>query len=128
MTTQPVVYIDRSEIVPGKRGDVEAAIEALVAFVDEHEPQLLAYSFYIDTDPDRMTVIAIHPDAGSIEYHMDIAAERFRGFEGLIKMTGIEIYGSVNDHVREQLRAKAEMLGGDAVVIREQHAGFSHLA
>lgn len=76
---EPIVYIDRSRIRPGKIGEVRQAIDELVAFIDAREPQLLHYGFYLDEESSRMTVVAVHPDAASVELHMEVGAEAFRG-------------------------------------------------
>ncbi len=63
--SDPIVYIDRSDLRKGKLEEVKAAIRELVEFVDAHEPQLLAYGFYIDGEGEGMTLVAIHPDSSS---------------------------------------------------------------
>jgi hypothetical protein len=39
--SEPMVYTDRSDIVEGKLEELKEGINALVGFVDAHEPQLL---------------------------------------------------------------------------------------
>jgi len=46
--SEPIIYIDRSNIREGKLEEVKAALPRLVEFVDAHEPQLLAYGMYLD--------------------------------------------------------------------------------
>lgn len=124
----PIVYIDRSTIRPGKVEEVRRKIEDLVAFVDEREPQLLHYGFYLDEEESRMTVVAVHPDTASVELHMDVGAEAFRGFADLIEMEGIEVYGEASERMLDQLDAKARALGESGrVVVDGLHAGFSRL-
>jgi quinol monooxygenase YgiN len=125
----PIVYIDRSDIREGKLDEVRAAIHDLVEFVDAHEPQLISYSFYMDAKGTGMTVVAIHPDSASLEFHMEIAGPVFRKFTDLIKLRTIEVYGRPSRKVLNQLQQKAEMLGENAsVVVQEQHGGFMRLA
>jgi hypothetical protein len=45
---EPIVYIDRSEVRSGALPELWQAVERIVAFVQEREPQLLAYGFHID--------------------------------------------------------------------------------
>lgn len=121
----PIVYIDRSDIREGKLEDVRAALPELVEFVDAHEPRLLAYGFYIDEEGSGMTVVAVHPDASSLEFHMEIGGPAFRRFTDLIDLRTIEVYGQPSNKAREQLQQKVEMLGKNGnVVVHEQHAGF----
>lgn len=124
----PIVYIDRSRIRPGKLADLKHAIGELVAFIEEREPQLLSYGFHLDEEEARMTVVAVHPDAASVELHMEVGAEAFRGFADLIEMEGIEVYGDPTDKMLAQLRQKAEALGTDGrVTVARRHAGFARL-
>jgi hypothetical protein len=126
--SEPIVYIDRSEIREGKLEEVKAAIAQLVNFVAEKEPQLLSYHFYLGEDGRRMTVVAIHPDSASLEFHMEIAGPVFRKFVHLIDLQGIEVYGPVSDVARKRLQEKAQMLGRGAPLACEAYAGFARLA
>lgn len=121
-----IVYIDRSAIREGKLEEVRAALRGLVEFVDSAEPQLLAYSFYIDEDGEGLTCVAIHPDSASLEFHLEVGRPAFRAFTELIDLRTIEVYGRPSDTVREQLQQKVELLGeSGSVVVHEQHAGFA---
>lgn len=123
---EPIVYIDRSEILDGKLEGLKVAIKELVGFVDAHEPQLISYSFFLDEEAARMIVVAVHPDSASLEFHMEIAGAEFRKLSGFIRLTTIEVYGRPSDKALKQLRQKAEMLGtGGSVVVREPQAGFA---
>ena len=121
-----IVYIDRSDVREGKLPEVRKAIAALVELVERREPQLLAYAFFLDDADSRMSVLAVHPDAASMELHMDVGTPGFRRFEGLIDLRTIDVYGRPSDKVREQLRQKAEMLGAAVrVTIHESISGFT---
>ena len=129
MPSDPIVYIDRSRIRPGRIGDLRKAIDRLVRFIEHREPQLLHYGFYLDEEQSRMTVVAMHPDPASVERHMEIGGPAFRGFADLIEMEGIEIYGVPSERMLEQLHQKAEMRGEDCrVVVGTLHEGFSRLS
>lgn len=126
--SEPIVYIDRSNIRPGKLDEVERKVVELVDFIDEREPQLLFYGFYIDEEASRMTVVAIHPDAASVERHMDVGGEAFRDFADLIEMEGIGVYGEPSARMLEQLEDKARDLGEQgSVSVGKLHAGFTRL-
>jgi len=121
-----IVYIDHSDIREGKLPEVRAGVQELVDFVDTHEPQLLAYGFYIDEGGMRMTLIAIHPDSSSLELHMEIGAPAFRKFIELIDLRKIEIYGRPSERVLEQLQQKVQILGKNGtVVVHDRSAGFA---
>jgi len=127
--SEQIIYIDRSEIREGKLEEVRAAIHGLVEFVETQEPQLIGYALYFNEEATDITVVAIHPDSASLQFHLEIGGPVFRKFIGSIKLQTIEVYGRPSEKVLEQLQQKAAMLGEAAsVVVHEQHAGFMRLA
>jgi quinol monooxygenase YgiN len=122
--SEPIVYIDSSEIREGKLEELKAAVRELVEFVHANEPRLLSYNFYFNEGGTRMTVVAVHPDSASMEFHMKVAGPAFRGFTEFIDLSTIEVYGKLSDVLLTQLRQKAQMLGSGTVHVHEKHAGF----
>jgi hypothetical protein len=124
--SEHIFYIDRSEILDGKLEELKEGINELVEFVDAREPQLISYCFFINEEDARMTVIAIHPDSASLEFHMEIASPAFRNLARFIRLMTIEVYGRPSDKALTQLRQKAEMLGEDgSVVVQHPQACFA---
>jgi hypothetical protein len=121
---QPILYVDTSSIREGKLAALEPAMQHLARFVEANVPPVLSYAFYLDSARSRMTVVAVHPDSASLEFHMDAGAAEFRKFAELIRLERIDVYGGVSDRVRERLHAKARMLGPAQVVLHERYAGF----
>jgi hypothetical protein len=127
--TEPIVYIDHSDIRGDSIDELKTRVQRLVEFIDAREPQLITYGFYIDEDAANMTVVAVHPDSESLERHMEIGGGEFRKLAHLLTLTAIECYGRPSERALEQLRQKAAALGdGGAVVSIERFAGFTHLA
>jgi hypothetical protein len=121
---QPIVYLDTSTIRAGKLAQVEASVKGLAAFVDANVPRLLSYGFFLDRDRTRMTVVAVHPDSASLEFHMEVGGAEFRKFADLIDLTRIDVYGRVSDAALERLHRKARMLGKGTVAVHDFCAGF----
>lgn len=122
-----VVYVDHSDIREGRLEDLEAGIRRLVEVIRSREPRLLAYGFHLDEDGGRMTVVAVHPDAASLELHLEVGREEFRRLGDMITLQRIEVYGSISPGAREMLQEKAAMLGGSGVTVVERFAGFARL-
>ena len=126
--SRAIVYVDRSDIRDGRVEDVRAAVDGLVAFVEEHNRRILDYRFFIDDDAGRMTLVAVHPDAAALELHLEVGAERFRTMAELIHLRSIEVFGDPGDTVMEHLRQKAGMLGeGVSVTVHRSSSGFTRL-
>jgi hypothetical protein len=127
--SEPIVYIDHSEIRQGSNEELKAGVQRLVDFIDAHEPQLITYGFYLDEEAAKMTVVAVHPDSASLELYMDIGSGEFGKLAHLLTLTAIECYGRPSERALEQLRNKAATLGdGGTVISIGRFAGFTHFA
>jgi hypothetical protein len=125
--SQPIVYIDHSDIREGSLDELKAGVQQLVDFIEVREPQLIAYGFYIDEDAAKMSVVAVHPDSASLELHLEIGAVEFQKLAHLLTLTSIECYGHPSERALEQLRRKAAALGRDGTLLSVgRFAGFAH--
>src|SRR5262245_21979754 len=122
--TQPLVYVDTSEVRPGKLEELKAAIQELAEFVEENEPGLISYSIYFAESGNRMSVVHIHTDPASLDYHLDVAGPQFQRFSDLVTLSSIHIYGEPSDRALGQLREKLRLLGAGDVIVHAPYAGF----
>ncbi|HEY9367633.1 hypothetical protein [Streptomyces sp.] len=126
--TDPLYYVDRSAIREGKLAAVKSGMRDLAEFIEAREPRLIAYHFYIDESESTMTLVAVHPDSASLEFHLELGDPKFRAFAELIRMRSIDVYGRPSPLAVDRLRQKAEMLGGGTVTLHTPQAGFSRLS
>ena len=119
--SQPLVYIDCSEVREGAVEQLRDAIRALAGFIEENEPRLVSYAVYFSEDGRQMTVMHVHADSASLDYHMDVAGPRFGSFAELLTLSSIHIYGEPSDKALGQLR----VLGSGDVIVHRPHAGFN---
>jgi hypothetical protein len=126
--TDPIYYVDRSDILEGSLAEVREGMRDLAAFVEEREPQLIAYHCCIDEAESTMSVLAVHPDSASMELHMTLGGPKFKAFAPLIRLRAIDVYGRPTPAVVERLHQKAEMLGGGIVTLHTLEAGFTRPA
>lgn len=122
---QPLVYIDTSHVREGALDELRGAIKELAEFIEANEPQLLSYNVYISDDGSQMTVMHVHTDAASLDFHMDTAGPAFGRFKDLVKLSSIHIYGEPSAKALSQLHDKAQLLGSGDVIVQGLHAGFS---
>jgi hypothetical protein len=125
--SEPLIFVDSSEIREGKLEDLKKAIDDMVDFIEANEPRPLLYHVYLDADGTRMTVVQVHPDSESMEFHMTAAAHIFRGFVDLVAMASMHIYGIPTDRLLGQMQQKARMLGLETVAVHDLQAGFARL-
>jgi len=125
--SQPIVYVDTSEVRAGRLTELKAAMDDLTQFVEASEPRLLAYNVYFSDDGGRMTVLHINPDSAALEFHMNVAGPKFPPISEFINMLTIDVYGRPDDALVDRLRRKAEMLGSGSVRVHDLHTGFARL-
>lgn len=123
-----VVYVDRSTVRDGKLDELRAGMEELAAFVEEHEPDILAYNVYFSDDGTRMTVVHVHHGYESLAFHMEVAGPEFPSVGEFITLEAIDVYGRPGEDIVEQLRAKASSLGTGRVSVHDLHDGFDRIS
>jgi hypothetical protein len=126
--SEPIVYIDTSEIREGKLEELKSAMNELIKLVETSEPRLIAYNVYFNEEDTRMAVVHVHRDSASLEFHMKVAGPAFPKFVQLIKLLSIDVYGNLTDDLLERMRQKARMLGNGTVLMHKLHGGFARLA
>jgi hypothetical protein len=67
--TGPFTFIARNRLRPGALDAQRRRVPDLAAFVEESEPQLLAFNEYVDVTSGEVTVVQVHPDSRSMELH-----------------------------------------------------------
>jgi hypothetical protein len=104
--SQPIVYVDTSEVRAGRLDELKDAMKDLTEFVEANEPQLIAYHVCFSGDGTRMTVLHINRDSASLRAHLAIAGPKFPPIGELIDMLAIDVYGRPDDDLVRQLRDK----------------------
>ena len=121
----PIVYIDRSEVRPGKLAELKQGIAELADFVEANEPNLGSYLVYFTEDGTEMIVIHTHADSATLQRHFQVAGPAFAKFANLVRMRSIDVYGTPTSALLDGIRQKAFLLGSATVTVHEFHAGFT---
>lgn len=124
----PLVYIDNSDVAEGSLPALKSAIAELATFVQDNEPDLLAYCVYFSDDGKRMTVLHVHRDAASLDFHMEVAGPKFARFGDLLTLRSIAVYGTPSPKALAALEEKARSLGGATLRVEPAHAGFARFS
>jgi hypothetical protein len=123
--SEPIIYIDRSEVRDGKLEELKRAMRELAVLVEANEPRLGAYRVYFTEDGTQMTVIHMHADSASLELHMKVAGPAFPRFVDLVRLLTIDVYGRPSADLMQAIRDKAALLGSATVTLHELGAGFA---
>jgi hypothetical protein len=124
----PLVSIDVSRVTEGRLDELKSLMRELARFVDDNEPRPLSYQMFLDPEGMSMTVIQVHPDSASMEFHMQAAAALFPRFAGLLTLSRIDLYGEPSETLVRLMRDKGRLLGGAPVIVHRMEAGFTRFS
>jgi biotin carboxylase len=119
----PFIFIATNRLKERKLEEERRRVPGLCDFIEANEPRLIAFNEYVNEDGTEVTVVQIHPDADSMEFHMNVVRERAeRAYaETLDATTRIEVYGTPSEAVLEMLRQQAG--SGVSLTVRRRHLG-----
>jgi hypothetical protein len=119
----PFIFIATNRLKPGKLADERKRVPGLVDFVEENEPRVIAFNEYANDDGTEVAVVQIHPDADSMESHLEVVAERAAAAyaETVDETTSIQVFGAPGDAVLDVLARQAG--AGVSLTLKPFHLG-----
>jgi hypothetical protein len=121
--SSPFIFIATNRLKAGKLDSERERVPGLVEFIEASEPRLIAFNEYVNEAGDEVTVVQVHPDAASMEAHMEIVRERAQAAyaETLDATVRIQVFGRPTDAILETLRQQAG--SGVAISVDGEHLG-----
>lgn len=120
----PFVYVATWTIKQGKAEETRKFLSEHVEMIETNEPRLISFDFYLDEDAERASVVQVHPDAESMEVHLEVISEHLAGaFEYLDRTERVQYYGPKSERLAEILAPWEE--GVEIVSFPEHLAGFT---
>jgi hypothetical protein len=119
----PFIFIATNRLKPGKLDRERERVPELVAFIEADEPRLIAFNEYANDAGDEVTVVQVHPDAASMEAHMEIVRERALAAyaETLDATIRVQVFGEPTPAIIETLRQQAG--SGVEISVNGEHLG-----
>ena len=119
----PFIFIATNRLKEGKLEEERERVSGLVDFIQENEPRLLAFNEYANEEGTEVGVVQVHPDAESMEFHMETVAERAaRAYaETLEATTSVQVYGMPTHAVLQMLSRQAG--AGVPLAVKRHHLG-----
>jgi quinol monooxygenase YgiN len=123
--SQPFISIATLRIKKGKLDDFTRSYREVVETVKEHEPRIIAFHGFVNEDGTEMTIIQVHPDTASMDFHMQVLTDRLAEHVAralgpeLIEPKQVEYYGTPSESALEMDRQVA----GLAVNIKPLYVG-----
>jgi hypothetical protein len=120
---EPFIFIATNKLKEGKLEDERRRAPGLCDFIEGSEPRLIAFNEYANEEGTEVSVVQVHPDAASFEFHMGVVRERAeRAYaETLEGTSSIQVYGTPSDTVLEMLRQQAG--SGVPLTVKPYHLG-----
>src|SRR5258708_40193953 len=105
----PLIFIATNRLKEGRFDAERQRVPELVRFIEANEPRLIAFNEYVNDDRTEVTVVQVHPDAASMEYHMGVVAGHARQAyaQTLEATTGIQVFGAASGIMLRMLREQA---------------------
>jgi quinol monooxygenase YgiN len=102
--SQPFVYVGTWTIKPGKLEEAQKFLAEHAEFVETNEPRLIAFHVYFDGEGRTASVVQVHPDSASMEFHMKVISEHLSGaFEYIDTILSEQYFGPMSDSLSETL-------------------------
>ncbi len=100
----PLIVVFSYSIKPGKQEEARKRIAELVDFVETNEPRLIAFHAYLDQDANALSIVQVHPDSASMEFHMQVNAKHFAtAFDWLDTVITQQFFGPISDALATEL-------------------------
>ena len=119
----PFIFIATNRLRAGQLDRERERVPGLVEFIEASEPRLIAFNEYVNEAGDEVTVVQVHPDAASMEAHMEIVRERAQQAyaETLDATVRIQVFGRPTDAILDALRQQAG--SGVEISVNGEHLG-----
>jgi len=100
----PFIYVGTMSVKPGRLPALREQLAEVVDFVETNEPRVIAFHAYLDEPGDKLTIVHLHPDSTSMEFHMQVNAKHFAtAFDNFEAVISEQYYGSISDALASEL-------------------------
>jgi quinol monooxygenase YgiN len=98
------VYVGTTTIKPGKLEEARERLAEVIDFVETNEPRLIAFHAYLDEKGSKFTIVQVHPDSASMEFHMQVNAKHFAtAWDFIEAVVSEQYYGAISDALATEL-------------------------
>lgn len=117
------IFIATNRLKPGRLALERERVPKLVEFIEANEPQLIAFNEYVNEAGDEVTVVQVHPDAESMEAHLETVRERAQEAyaQTLDATVRIQVFGRPTQTILDTLRQQAS--SGVEISVNGDHLG-----
>jgi hypothetical protein len=119
----PFIFIATNRLKAGRLHLERDRVPSLVEFIEANEPRLIAFNEYVNEAEDEVTVVQVHPDAESMEAHLEIVGQRAQEAyaQTLDATVHIQVFGRTTQAILDTLRQQAS--SGVEISVNGEHLG-----
>jgi quinol monooxygenase YgiN len=122
--SEPFIYIGTHTIKRGRLEEAKKMLQELVELVETNEPRLIAFNVYLDEEGDKVAIVQVHPDAASMEFHMQVISTHLaNAFDVLESTESEQLYGKPGEGMVESFQEYSP--GTPITVFRVHEVGFT---
>lgn len=120
----PFIFISTYEVLEGRLDDAKKSLTEHAEFVEANEPRLISFNLYLDSESNTVTIVQVHPDSASMDFHMQLIAEHITSALG--DYLGAPVRTLVCGDGKETVDTIRSFSPGRPVAVAEEHiAGFT---
>jgi hypothetical protein len=123
--SQPFVYVGTWTIKPGKGEEARKWLAEHADLIETNEPRLIAFHVYFNSEGNTASVVQVHPDSASMEFHMELLSKHLaNAFDIIDTILSEQYYGAMSESLSKTL---AEYETPEVTVTKMPvfHAGFT---
>jgi len=121
----PFIYVGTFTIKSGKIEEARKALAEHVDLIETNEPRLIAFNVYFDEQGSKASVVQVHPDAASMEFHMQVISEHLSGAFDYLEAVESEQYFGAPSATLSEILARFEGPGVTVTWMPDHDAGFT---
>ena len=119
----PFIFTGTYEVHEGRFEDARKKLTEHADFVEANEPRLVAFHVFTDEDAGTVSIVQVHRDPESMEFHMKLSAEHIQSALGdyLGETVSTHLYGGAGSGIVDTIRQYDPGVN----VVTEHLAGFT---
>jgi len=102
--SKPFVYVGTWTIKPGKLEEAKKWLAEHADLIETNEPRLIAFHVYFNEEGTTASVVQVHPDSTSMEFHMELIAKHMgAAFEIIDTILSEQYFGDMSESLAKTL-------------------------
>lgn len=119
----PFIYTSTYEVRDGRFEDARKNLAEHGEFIEANEPRLVAFHVFADEDAGTISIVQVHRDPESMQFHMKLVAEHIQSAltDYLGETRSTHVYGGAGSDIVDTIR----QYDPKAEVVTEHLVGFT---